>query len=284
MDRHGTNGTDGIPQPVEILSFIDIDTIRLNPRQPRKSFDQGKLDDLAESVREHGIIEPVIVRPADNGAYELVAGERRFRAAVQAGLRSIPAVARVLDDRQSLEIAIIENVQREDINALECALAYRKLMDEFGLTQEQVAERVGKSRSTIANTLRLLNLPKSIQDSLDTGEISEGHARAILSIAKIEDQIKVWETVVKEGLSVRDTEKLSRTPKASKTSKTPDVARATTCHGQTDPHLSDIEDKLRRFLGTKVTIGRQVSGTGKIEIEFYDEEDLSRILDIIAQV
>jgi len=161
-------------------------------------------------------------------------------------------------------------------------LAYRKLMDEFGLTQEQVAERVGKSRSTIANTLRLLNLPKPILDSLDTGEISEGHARAILSISKIEEQIRVWEQVVKEGLSVRDAEKLSRTPKSSKTTKT-NVARATRI-GQGDPHLSDIEDKLKRFLGTKVEINRQASGNGKIEIEFYDEEDLMRILDIIAQV
>jgi len=272
------------PMPVEILSVIDIRSIRLNPRQPRKMFDKDKLDELADSIREHGVIEPVIVRPTDDGAYELVAGERRFRATVLAGLQSIPAVVRIVDDRQSLELALIENLQREDISPLECAEAYRRLMDEFGLTQEQIAERVGKNRSTIANTLRLLNLPPEILESLSKGEITEGHARALLSVNDREKQLNFWRKVVSQGLSVRETERLSRTPKASRTSKTSSVSRATGRQRHTDPYLADVEDKLRRFLGTKVSITRNDANAGKIEIEFYDDDDLMRILDLIAQM
>lgn len=276
---------DQIPQPMRILSVMDlgIDKIRLNPHQPRKFFDEEKLEGLADSIRQNGILEPVIVRPVDNDAFELVAGERRFRAAVQAGLRSIPAVARVLDDLQTLEIGLIENIQREDIKPLECAQAYRRLLDDFGLTQEQIAERVGKKRPTIANTLRLLNLPAPILDSLDKEEISEGHARALLSVLDSETRLRIWEKVVKQGLSVRETERLSRSPGASMTSKTTLVSRATGRHGHADPNLADVEDKLRRFLGTKVGISRQ-GQKGKIEVEFYDDEDLLRILDLIAQI
>lgn len=284
MDVHGHDDQmAGIPQPVEILSVIDISKIRLNPNQPRKTFDEDKLEELSDSIREHGVIEPIIVRPSGDGVYELVAGERRFRAAVNAGLRSIPAVARVLNDRQSLELALIENIQREDIKPLECAEAYRRLMDEFGLTQEQVAERVGKSRSAVANTLRLLNLPPPILESLDKGEITEGHARALLSITDAEEQLHVWQKVVKDGLSVRETERLSRTPRASRTSRTSKVSRATGRHGH-DPYLSDVEDKLRRFLGTKVSIERQGDGKGRIVVEFYDDDDLMRILELISQM
>jgi len=276
--------TDGAPQPVEILSVIDISSIRLNPRQPRRSLDEERLDELAESIREHGVIEPIIVRPSGDGAFELVAGERRFRAAVQAGLQSIPAVARVLNDRQSLELALVENLQREDIKPLECAQAYRRLMDEFGLTQEQVAQRVGKDRSTVANTLRLLNLPLPILESLDKGEITEGHARALLSIADQEEQLRVWKKIVTQGLSVRAAERLSRMPRASRTSMTSHVSRATKRHGHADPNLADVEDKLRRYLGTKVTIARHDGNKGKIEIEFYDDDDLMRILDLMSQM
>lgn len=272
---------EDIPQPVEILSVIDIDRIRLSPYQPRKSFDDEKLDELAESIREHGMIEPVIVRPTDAGAFELVAGERRFRAAVRAGLRSIPAVARALDDRQSFEVALIENLQREDIKPLECAEAYRRLMHEFGLTQEQIAQRVGKDRSTVANTLRLLNLPRPILESLDRDEITEGHARALLSIADPEAQVRAWERVVKRGLSVRDTERLSRMPSMS---MTPPVSRATKHYRDADPNLADVEDKLRRFLGTKVKIRQRDGAGGRIEIEFYEDGDLMRILELIAQI
>lgn len=272
------------PRPIEILSVIDISRIRLNPRQPRRTFDEDRLDDLADSIREHGVIEPVIVRPLDDDAFELVAGERRFRASVMAGLQGIPAVVRVMNDRQSLEIALIENVQREDIKPLECAEAYRRLMDEFGLTCEQVADRVGKNRSTIANTLRLLNLPPRILESLNTGQITEGHARALLSFGDPEEQILAWETVVEKGLSVRETERLSRLRKPVGMSRTSKVSRETARHGQADPIMADVEDKLRRFLGTKVSIKAQPGGRGSIDIEFYDTEDLMRILDLMSQM
>ena len=270
------------PQPAEILSVIDInlDRIRLNPNQPRKFFDDEKLDELTESIRRNGIIQPVVVRPVDGGSFELVAGERRFRAAVQAGLRSIPAVARVLDDLQTLEIALIENIQREDIKPLECADAYRRLIDGFGLTQEQVADRVGKSRSAVANTLRLLNLPLPILESLDRDEITEGHARALLSITDPEWQMEACRRIVEHGMSVREAERLSRMSGASRTSKTADVSRATR-HRRPDPNLSDVEDKLRRYLGTKVVISRQ-GDKGSIDIQFYDDEDLMRIIDLLA--
>ena len=268
-------------KPAELLSIMElsVEEIRLNPLQPRKSFDEESLEELVESVRRNGILQPVIVRPVGDGAFELVAGERRFRAAVQAGLGSIPAVARVLTDGESLELALIENLQREDINPVECAQAYRRLIDEFGLTQEQVAERVGKSRSAVTNTLRLLNLPVPIIESLERAEITEGHARALLSITDPEAQIKAWERIVRHGLSVREAERLSRTSSASRTSRTSHVTRET-C--DRDPNLADIEDKLRRYLGTKVVITRR-GDRGKIEIEFYDDEDLMRILDLMSQ-
>lgn len=277
------DAAENSPNPVEILSLmsLDIDKIRLNPNQPRKSMDAERLEELANSIRENGIIEPVIVRKVDEDAFELVAGERRFRAAVQVGLHSIPAVARVLDDRQTLEIALIENIQREDISPLECAEAYRRLIDDFNLTQEDISDKVGKKRSTVANTLRLLNLPKCIQDSLAKGDITEGHARALLSIDDLDRQIEVWKIIAKDGLSVRETERLSRQPR---TSKTDIVSRATGRLGQDlDPHISDIEDKLRRFLGTKVSISSARNESGRIEIDFYDMDDLMRILELISE-
>ena len=274
---------ENTPQPAEILSIIDldIDKIRLNPKQPRKFIDNERLGELADSIRQNGIIEPVIVRKVGDDSFELVAGERRFRAAVQVGLHNIPAVARVLNDLQTLEIALIENIQREDISPLECAEAYHRLIDEFHLTQEEISDRVGKKRSTVANTLRLLNLPQCIQDSLAICDISEGHARALLSIDDQERQLEVWRIVIKDGLSVREAERLSRQPK---TSKTDNVSRATGRHGQLDPHIVDVEDKLRRYLGTKVSINSVKGESGRIEIDFYDMEDFMRILELISDV
>ena len=265
----------------QTVTEIGIDKIRLNPFQPRKFFNEERLAELAESIRANGVIEPIVVRPFPGGVFELVAGERRFRASVKAGLKKIPAVCRKMDDRQSLEIALIENIHREDINPLECAEAYKRLMEEFGLTQEKVAERVGKRRSTVANTLRLLSLPEPILKSLASEEITEGHARAILSLQDGKAQMRLWQHVLLRGLSVRDTESLARSPESLKSPRKSCVARAT---AGVDANLSDVEDKLRRFLGTRVAITRPGGSKGKIEIEFYDDEDLMRILDLMSQI
>ncbi|MFA6664970.1 MAG: ParB/RepB/Spo0J family partition protein [Armatimonadota bacterium] len=267
---------------VQTIAEIDIDKIRLNPFQPRKSFNEERLLELAESIRANGVIEPIVVRPFPGGAFELVAGERRFRASVRAGLKKIPAVCRVMDDRKSLEIALIENIQREDINPLECAEAYKRLIEEFRLTQEQVAERVGKRRSTVANTLRLLSLPEPILKSLAAEEITEGHARAILSLQDQRAQMRLWQQVLLRGLSVRDTEGLARSPESLKSQRRKlNVARAT---AGVDANLANVEDKLRRFLGTRVAITRSGGSKGRIEIDFYDDEDLMRILDLMSQI
>lgn len=264
-----------------IIMELGVERIRLNPYQPRKYFDEQKLDELADSIRENGIIEPIIVRPMEDGVYELVAGERRFRASIRAGKKSILAVSRHMDDKKSLELALIENIQREDIKPLECAHAYRRLMDEFGLTQEMVADKVGKKRPTVANTLRLLHLPEQILDSLDKEEITEGHARALLSISDEAAQLVVWGEITNRGLSVRETERLARHPDAIKKGNLSNVARATK---GLNPDLSAVEDKLRRFLGTKVSISRMQGKSGKIEIEYYDDEDLMRLLDLMSQM
>lgn len=266
-----------------VLVNLDINSIRLNPKQPRKYFDEAKLDELSTSIQRNGVLEPVIVRPSADGCYELVAGERRFRASVMAGLATIPAVSRDLDDRETLEIGLIENVQREDITPLECAEAYRRLIDDHGMTQEQIAESVGKSRSAVANTLRLLNLQPEILESLQKEEISEGHARALLSITDHPSRIALWRKILRDGLNVRAAEKLARSSTDSCPSHRSDVSRATNRQPSLDPNTANVEDKLRRFLGTKVTI-TPGTGKGKIEIEFYDEDDLIRILDLMAGV
>lgn len=264
------------------LLDLDVDLIQLNPKQPRKYFDEAKLDELSESIIRNGVLEPVIVRPLGKDSFELVAGERRFRATVQAGLTSIPAVVKHLDDRQTLEIGLIENIQREDISPLECAEAYRRLIDDYGMTQERVAEGVGKSRSSVANTLRLLNLPQEILASLGHNEISEGHARALLSLPNNSAQVSLWRKIIREGLSVRAAERLSRQATASSATESKHVSRATSTR-RLDPNIENVEDTLRRFLGTKVTI-TQSADKGRIEIEFYDDDDLMRIIDLMSGI
>jgi ParB family chromosome partitioning protein len=264
------------------VSEIQIDKIAFNPYQPRKSLDDEKFQELVRSVRVHGVLQPVVARVSESGGYELIAGERRVRAALAAGLLRIPAVIREATNEQSLEVALIENLQREDIGPLEAAAAYKRLCDEFGLTQDDIASRIGKSRPSITNTLRLLNLPEEIQRSLSSGEISEGHARTLLGVTDPEHQRAVWSQVVEQELSVRDTERLCREIGARnvsrETSRTPTVATP-----DRDPNLLEIEDQLRRLFGTRVTItvGRD---RGKVEIEFYSEDDLTRILTLLGAV
>jgi ParB family transcriptional regulator, chromosome partitioning protein len=266
----GANWREGRATPTE----IPLDAISFNPYQPRKSYDDEKFQDLIRSVRVHGILQPVVVRTKGEGSFELVAGERRLRAASEAGLTKIPAVVKELTNEQSLEVALIENLQREDISPLEAARAYRRLAEEFSLSQDDIAFRVGKSRSGIANTLRLLNLPTEIQVSLERGELTEGHARALLSIADAELQRRAWEKIVGERLSVREAERISKDPAEA------DVSRETRPVAEKDPNLVDIEDRLRSLFGTKVSISNR-RGRGRLEIEFYSSDDLERILGML---
>lgn len=253
---------------------VPVGQIKPNPYQPRQVFDPGKLADLVASVREHGILQPVLLRRVAVDAYELIAGERRYRAAQEAGLRVVPAIIKEYANAQMLEIAIIENVQREDINAVDAAQAYKRLIDEFEMTQSDVARRVGKSQPTIANTLRLLALPDRILDGVKRNEISEGHARTLLQFAP-EAQITAFETVRRRGLSVRETERLAK-----------EIAR-TSGNGATpkpveqpvrDPNHVAVEEALQIALGTKVRI-RKVGGIGRIEIEFYSDDELEGVVE-----
>lgn len=247
-----------------------------NPYQPRTEFDPDAMRELVESVRAHGVLQPVIVRPIGEGRYELVAGERRLRAAREAGLERIPVVVRELEPEQVLEIAIIENVQREDINPLDAATAYRRLIDEFGLTQEQIAQRVGKARPTVANTLRLLSLPAPVQESVRRGEITEAHARHLLQ-AKPSEILDAWATVRRKGLSVRETEELVKSYRlhpARPTRSTVSTPRVE----QRDPNLAAVQEALEIALGTRVTV-RRSGGVGTVEIEFYSDEQLEGLVE-----
>lgn len=247
---------------------IPLAEIRPSPFQPRKRFDDKKLDELAASVRAQGILSPVIVRQI-LGGYELVAGERRLRAAERAGLERIPAVVREMSNAEMLEVALIENVQREDLNPIEEAEVYRRLIEEFGLTQEGMASRVGKDRASIANALRLLKLPDSIREDLIEGVMSAGHARALLGLEGGDLQGKAREAVIRRGLSVRATELLVKRLKSGS-------ARDRTIRRKA-AGLAQAEEQLRRALATKVRITRR-GQRGRIEVEFYSEDDLDRLV------
>lgn len=259
---------------------LSVDKISFNPYQPRESVDAEKLQELVESIRIHGVVQPIVVRPVGGGRYELVAGERRLRAAIAAGLTTIPAVVRQLTNQQSLQIALIENLQREDINPIEAAAAYRRLTEEFGLTQEEVAGSLGKSRSAVANTLRLLNLPSEVQHYIRSGQLSEGHARAILSLQDAELQRELAKRAVREGLSVRQTERMVKEWERKLTEVGGVVSRETSST-ERDPNVAEIESRLREIFRTKVTLVIN-KDRGRIEIEFYSSDDLERILSLLT--
>jgi len=252
--------------------YCDIEKIVPNTYQPRKIFQKEALDELVESVKVHGIIQPLVVRQKD-GRYELIAGERRWRAAQRAGLKRVPVVVKEIDgDQTSLEMAIIENIQREDLNCIEEAIAYQQLMDEFQLSQEDIATRVGKNRATVANTLRLLKLPAVIREDITAGKITMGHARALLSLESSEDQIAVREMIVKKKLSVRETERKVNELLREK-NKTDGAIP-----GADNIHLRALEDDLRRIYGTMVKIvGSDTKGL--IQFTYTTREDLMRIAD-----
>jgi len=259
----------------ENIQEIDINKIIANDKQPRKDFDEAKLEELAESMKQHGVLQPVILRKKGS-IYELVAGERRWRAAAKAGLGKIPAVVKDLSDAEVMEIALIENLQREDLNPIEEAQAYKTLMEDFGLTQEELSKRVGKSRSQIANTVRLLNLDKELQDLVSQNRLTAGHARALLSIQDKKERINLAKKISDEELSVRETEQLAKKISAEKGRKKRKVLQ------EINPVIIDITEKLQRALGTKVKI-KGNERRGKIEIEFYSGEELERIMEIISE-
>jgi ParB family chromosome partitioning protein len=259
-----------IPQREDQPASVElpIAAITRNPYQPRQAFEQGQLDELAASIAEHGVLQPVLVTEV-SGGYRLIAGERRLRAAEMAGLERIPALVRSADEGAQLSWALIENLQRSDLNALEEAAAFRRLIDEFGLNHEEVATRVGKSRSAVANTLRLLDLAPEVKDALVRGSISEGHARAIAGLDDHAQQAAVSMDVESRGLSVRQTEELVRRLRADQPTKAP-KERA--------PDVDRLESALRDSLATKVTISTARKG-GRITIEYYDEDDLERLYE-----
>lgn len=240
---------------------IALDRVRPNRFQPRQHFAEAELEELAQSIRQQGLLQPVVVRPVDGG-YELVAGERRFRAAQRAGLAEIPAVVREVDDRAALELALVENLQRTDLDPIEEARAYERLRTEFGLTQEEIAARVGKHRSTIANTVRLLRLPEEIQREIAAGRLTAGHARALLAVDSPEEQRRLAREFLQQGVSVRDAERRSQ------------PARRRTL----EPDWRAVEDRLRRLLDTKVRLVPRRNGSGKLEIEYYSIDQLNRLL------
>ncbi|RKO65521.1 ParB/RepB/Spo0J family partition protein [Desulfofundulus salinus] len=264
------------------LQEIRVDEVQPNPRQPRQAIDQEKIQELALSIQEHGVVQPIVVRPVPGGKYEIIAGERRWRACRMLGLEFIPAIIRDYGDLEASAISLIENVQREDLNPLEEAVAYRRLIDEFGLTQEDIARLVAKSRPFIANTLRLLSLPPEVQDMLNAGLITAGHARAILSLDDAATQIAAAREVVSGGLNVRETEELIRrfSDKDGKNHE-PAQKQASPSSRSKDEELESMEDMLGGALGTRVRIRSRRGGRGVIEITFESRAQLDEIINLL---
>jgi ParB family chromosome partitioning protein len=259
--------------------YIPLDKIKANPDQPRKHFDQTALEELAMSIREHGVIEPVIVEEAGDGFYIIVAGERRCRASALAGLQEVPALVRNYSEEKWLEISIIENIQRESLNPIEEAVAYRQLMELSGYSQDEAAAKVGKSRPALANSLRLLKLPEPVQEALKTGKITQGHARAILAVENAEMQLALFTEIVDRTFSVREAE--SRAAELNKNPLfDPPKPNAATVSKARDPHLSSMEQRFIESLGTKVRIDGNAD-SGSIRIDYYSMDDLDRLYEII---
>lgn len=259
-------------EPVEKVEQLRLNSIQENPYQPRKEFDEVALLELSESIKEHGVLQPIIVRKVGT-MYEIVVGERRFRASKMAGKKEIPAVVRELTDEQSMEMAILENLQREDLSPIEVAEAYQKLMENLNLTQEQLAFRLGKSRPHIANHVRLLTLPEKVRNDISKGELTMAHGRTLLGLRKKEQILLIAEKTKKEQLNVRQLEKLVQ-------QLNEDVPRETKKEPKKDVFIEAQETSLREQFGTNVTI-KKMKNKGKIEIEFFSDEDFERILDLL---
>ncbi|MBM6863896.1 ParB/RepB/Spo0J family partition protein [Bacteroides caecigallinarum] len=257
------------------IGEIELSKISANPNQPRREFDPIALQELADSIAEVGIIQPITLRKINDDSYQIIAGERRFKASALAGLKTIPAYIKTADDENVMEMALIENIQREDLNSLEIALAYQHLIEQYELTQERLSERVGKNRTTVANYLRLLKLPATIQMALKNKEIDMGHARALLSIDNPQTQLKIFNEIISNGYSVRKVEELVKALNNGKEEK-----KAT--HNNKLPETFGVlQSHLSSFFGTKVQLSCSAKGKGKISIPFNDEADLERIMEIL---
>jgi len=265
-------------QRVNIVLQVPVENIRPNPHQPRKEFNEERLDELAHSIKKHGLIQPITVRYIGEKRFELISGERRLRASKLAGLEEIPAYIREVNDEDIISFALIENIQREDLNPIEVALGYQRLIEEAGYTQAEVAERVGKNRSTVTNMLRLLNLPAFIQAGLRDNKISMGHARALLPVEDEEDQKEIFNKIIEHGYSVRKTEKAVR-DLDKEDQKTSQKGQ----RNENSAFLKEISNRLRRTLSTKVNIKTKKNG-GEIRIEYYSDEELDRLLDLFDSV
>ena len=291
------DNAQGIPSPLydfddrkrQAGSVVELDVAKIkpNPYQPRQHFSEESIDELAASIKQLGIIQPLTVRAIEDGTYELIAGERRLRAAKKAGLANVPTFVREADTEAMLEMAIVENVQREDLNPIEVALGYQRLIDEVGLKQEKVADKVGKSRSAVTNLLRLLRLPPAIQASLRDGSISAGHARALVTIGDETTQLELYRAIVSQGLSVREVERLVRSqrpgsPKKEKSAETKSPGQATLTP-RDRLEIEGYEARLREHLGTKIEIQHKPSDhSGAIQIAYFSLEDLERLISQIA--
>ncbi len=256
------------------IAYIDINDIKPNSNQPRKTFDEEKLEELAASIAEHGLIQPVVLRKAGKG-YEIVAGERRWRAARKVGIKELPCIIKELTDEENMLLAIIENMQREDLNPIEEAEGIKQMIDTYGLTQEQVSKSVGKSRPYIANCLRLLKLPSVVVGYVAEGELSAGHAKVLAGVEDADRQVALADAVIKQGLSVRQLEKMAKDEKPE--AKKPRRAAAK------NANVKRVEEDLKEALGTKVTLN-QKGNKGKIEIEFYSKEELERLIEMLKSI
>ena len=274
-DLKNTSGalkTD-VVEKTAAASRVALDQIEVNPKQPRKDFDETALSELAASLKLHDIIQPLTVSKLPNGKYRLIAGERRFRAAKIAGLKDVPVYIRQANDAELLELALLENLQRENLNAIEVALSYKRLMDELDYTQEQVAERMGKERTTVTNYIRLLKLPPDIQVAVRTGVISMGHARALINVDVVDKQLFIFAEIKSKGLSVRQTEELVRKMYTS------DGAVKHSVKAQLAPAFKKIEDNLASQFNTKVKLNHSKKGSGSVTFEYYSLEELNGLLD-----
>ena len=260
------------------INEIDLSLIDANPNQPRREFDEDSLQELADSISEIGIIQPITLRQLDNGRYQIIAGERRWRASQLAHLTSIPAYIRTADDENVMEMALIENIQRQDLNSVEIALAYQHLIDQYGLTQEKLSERVGKKRTTVANFLRLLKLPAPVQMALQNHEIDMGHARALLALDDPKQQVKFFHEIQQKGYSVRQVEDLIRT--LNEGSRGNDARKRST-KASLSANYEQMRQQLSQRLGTQVAMSANAKGGGKVTLAFANEEELQRIVTTI---